>query len=126
MRPASRSIRNTVILMVCATALVGCGGVVRDPTEYGEVNSKGTGYYGNLMYGCTGVQPNDKGVYVDTRLGSADFCKCVFKGLKETVPFPDAKKFDQAQAKEDAGKITAPSNIAKVQENCGKDESGYN
>lgn len=125
MRSVSRPIRRMSILMVCAVALAGCGGVVRDPDKYGDINSKGEGFYGNLMYGCTGVQPNDEGQYENPTLGSEDFCKCVFKGLKETVTFEDTKKFDQAQAKEDAGDITVPSNIAKVQERCGESPKAF-
>ena len=125
MRPVSPYVRRLSVVLVCAVALVGCGGVVRDPTEYGDVNSEGEGYYGNLMYGCTGVQPNDDGKYEDPTLGSEAFCKCLFQGLKETVPWDDAKEFDQAQAKEDAGDITVPSNIAKVQQKCGDSTSSY-
>jgi hypothetical protein len=125
LRSVSRPIRRISVLIVCAVALAGCGGVVRDPKEYGDVNSEGEGFYGNLMYGCTGVQPNDDGKYENPTLGSEDFCTCVFKGLKETVSFEDTKKFDEAQAKEDAGEITVPDNIAKVQEKCGDDAAAF-
>lgn len=125
MRSVSRPIRRISLLLVCAVALAGCGGVVRDPKDYGEINSKGEGFYGNLMYGCTGVQPDDNGNYKNPKLGTEDFCKCVYKGLKQTVPFPDTKKFDEAQAKEDAGSITVPSNIANVQKKCGDDNGAY-
>jgi len=125
MRSVNPFVRRLSVVLVCAVALVGCGGVERDPTEYGGVNSDGDGYYGNLMYGCTGVEPNDQGKYVDVTLGSAAFCTCVFSGMKETVPWEDARDFDQAQAKETAGDITVPGNIAKVQQSCSDDESAY-
>jgi hypothetical protein len=127
MRSASRSIRRMSLLVVCAVALVGCGGQVRDPTEYGEVNSDGEGYYGNLMYGCTGVEPNEDGDYVDwdEDLGNPAFCECLFRGLKEKVPFDDAKKFDEDQAKAEPGELTVPNGIAAVRENCGEDAKFY-
>jgi len=121
MRSASRSIRRMSLLVVCAVALVGCGGQQRDPSEYGDVNSDGEGYYGNLMYGCTGVEPDDDGKYVNAELENEAFCKCLFNGLKETVPFQDAKKFDEAQAKAEPGELDVPNNIAKVQQKCGDD-----
>ena len=125
MRSASPHVRRLSVVLVCAVALVGCGGVERDPDKYGDINSKGDGYYGNLMYGCTGVEAGDDGGYADPTLGSRAFCTCLFRGLKETVNFEDAKRFDQQQAKESAGGISVPSNIAKVQETCGKDDSSF-
>jgi hypothetical protein len=125
MRSASRSIRRMSLLVVCAVALVGCGGQVRDPDEYGDVNSDGEGYYGNLMYGCTGDEPNDAGEYKDTGLGTPAYCECLFKGLKEKVPFADAKKFDEDQAKAEPGELTVPKNIASVRTACGEDDSAF-
>ncbi len=118
MRPARTTIRTVILVTACAIALSSCGGTVRDPNEYGDVTTDGSGYYGNLMYGCTGVEPED-GKYVDAQLGSVDYCNCIFDGLKETVPFPDAKAFDQKQATEKAGEIVIPTNIQAVQEKCG-------
>ena len=37
----------------------------RTPTSYGDVNTTNEGYYGNFMFGCTGVEANDDGKYVD-------------------------------------------------------------
>ena len=118
MRPARRTIRTVILVTACAIALSSCGGTVRDPNEYGDVTTDGTGYYGNLMYGCTGVEPTD-GKYVDVKLESVDYCNCIFDGLKETVPFSDAKAFDKKQATEKAGEIVIPNNIQTVQEKCG-------
>jgi hypothetical protein len=125
MRPTSRSVRRLSLLAVCAIALAGCGGQQADPKDYGEINDQGDGFYGNLMYGCTGVEPNDDGKYTGDTLAPADFCTCLWRGLEETVPFDDTKKFDEAQADAEAGEIEVPSNIAKVQQRCGEDPDSY-
>src|SRR5690349_9655667 len=104
MRPESRSVRTALLLIIGALALAGCTGAKPEPDSYGDVNTKGEGYYGNFMYGCTGVEPTD-GEYVDVKLESADFCRCVFDGLKEKVPFPDVKKFEEAQADAEPGEL---------------------
>ncbi|CAN5474134.1 hypothetical protein BH10ACT3_BH10ACT3_15340 [soil metagenome] len=125
MRSVRSSIRITMLSAVCALMLAACGGQVTQPKDYGEINSKGEGFYGNLMYGCTGVTPNDDGKYTNTELGDANYCQCLYRGLEQTVPFDDAKKFDEAQAKEDAGEITVPKNIAAVQTKCNEDTDSY-
>ena len=101
--------------------LVACTGGEAEPKDYGEVNTKGEGYYGNFMYGCTGVEPKD-GKYVDVKLESADFCRCVYDGLKEKVPFSDMQEFEKEQADAADGEIVIPKNIATVQDECA-DES---
>lgn len=126
MRPTTRTFRRLTVLAVCAVALAGCGGQVAAPKNYGEINDEGKDFYGNLMYGCTGVEPNDDGEYVDVELAQPDFCTCLYLGLEETVPFDDTKKFDEAQAEvEDGEEIEVPSNIAKVQSTCSDDVNAY-
>ena len=124
MRSQSRSVRSALILVVGALALVGCTGAQPDPKEYGSINDKGEGYYGNFMYGCTGVEPTD-GEYVDVKLESADFCTCVFRGLKETVNFDEMKEFEEAQAEAEPGELTIPKNIDKVRSRCAEDDTAY-
>jgi hypothetical protein len=119
MRPARSTFRTVILATACVLAVSSCGGTVADPKEYGDVNTENKGYYGNLMYGCTGVQAID-GEYSDVTLGSVEYCNCLFDGLKEKVPFPDAKAFDQYQATAKAGEITIPKNIKAVQEDCGQ------
>jgi len=108
-----------MLLVACALAISSCGGTVPDPKEYGDANTKNEGYYGNLMYGCTGVRANDAGNYVDVTLESTSYCKCLFAGLKETVPFAAARDFDKYQATAQPGEIKVPANIQAVQEKCG-------
>jgi hypothetical protein len=115
------TIRSVLASFAAATALMltACGGgQPATPDNYGEPNPDGDGYYGNFMYGCTGVLPTD-GAYVDVTLGSEAFCRCVYDGMVETVPFDEAKRFDDAQAESAPGDITIPANIAAVQEGCG-------
>jgi hypothetical protein len=108
-----------IALVIAALALVGCGGQASQPDSYGDANSEGEGFYGNFMYGCTGVMPVD-GEYRDSTLESQAFCRCVYDGMKETVPFDEAKAFDEAQAAAEPGtEISVPSNIAAVQQRCG-------
>jgi hypothetical protein len=108
-----------VVFVIAALVLVGCSGQASQPDSYGEANSEGEGFYGNFMYGCTGVMPVD-GEYPDPTLESQAFCRCVYDGMKETVPFEEAKAFDEAQAAAEPGtEISVPSNIAAVQQRCG-------
>lgn len=127
MRPSPHSVRSVVALAAAALLLAGCtAGQPRDPGEYGAVNGKNEGYYGNLMFGCTGVRANSDGEYVDVELESPDFCTCVFRGMKETVPFPDAKAFDEAQADaEDGETIDLPENINRVRTRCAENEAAF-
>ena len=133
MRSVPRSARALIIAVVASTAVLGCtGGQPPDPSSYGDINTDNDGYYGNLMFGCTGVQANDDGDY-DTsslpeadRLETPDFCTCVFRGMKETVPFADAEAFDQQQADTPEGEtIELPANINKVRTTCADDVDAY-
>ena len=118
MRPAKSTFRTLILVAACALVASSCGGTVADPKDYGDVNTENKGYYGNLMYGCTGVQAIN-GEYSDVTLESVDYCNCIFEGLKETVPFSDARDFDKYQATAKAGEIEIPKNIQAVQEKCG-------
>jgi hypothetical protein len=72
------------------------------------------------------VRANSDGKYVDVELESRDFCTCVFRGMKETVPFPDAKAFDEAQADaEDGEAIELPENINRVRTRCAENEAAF-
>jgi hypothetical protein len=127
MRFLPRPARVLMLTAVASMALMGCaGGQQRQPKEYGDINTKNEGYYGNLMFGCTGVEANDKGKYVDVKLETPDFCTCVFRGMKETVPFTDAEAFDEQQADAPEGTdIKLPANINKVRTTCAEDDSSY-
>lgn len=127
MRPVHRSARVLIVVIAASMALVGCtSGQKPEPDNYGEINTENEGYYGNLMFGCTGVEANDDGKYVDVKLENPDFCTCIFRGMKETVPFPDAKQFDEQQAEAEEGTtIELPANINKVRTTCAEDDSAY-
>lgn len=127
MRPSPHSVRSVAALAAAALVLAGCAaGQPRDPGEYGEINTNNEGYYGNLMFGCTGVRANAQGEYVDVELESPDFCTCVFRGMKETVPFPDAKDFDKAQADAEEGEtIELPENINRVRTKCAENDNAF-
>lgn len=120
MRPVTRAVRATCLVAVAAMSLVGCTGAQQQPREYGEVTEDGTGYFGNFMYGCTGVEePNGEGIYEDPTLASDEFCRCVFAGMKETVPFDDAKQFEEDQAETPEGEtIEVPRAIQAVMDSC--------
>jgi hypothetical protein len=127
MRRPSHTVRNVIVVALAAMALASCaGGQPPDPDNYGEINTDNEGYYGNLMFGCTGVQANDDGKYVDVKLESPDYCTCVYRGMKETVPFPEAKEFDEQQAEAEEGEtIELPDSIDKVRSSCGEDVDAY-
>ncbi|CAN5447555.1 hypothetical protein BH10ACT3_BH10ACT3_13500 [soil metagenome] len=120
MNTLARAAMKTAFVAIIAIVAGACGGGQEaPPDDYGEPNSDGKGYYGNFMYGCTGVQPVD-GKYPNPKLGTQQFCRCVYDGLTETVPFDQAKAFDEAQAKARPGEISVPANINRVQEKCGE------
>jgi hypothetical protein len=128
MRSPSRQARVLIVAVISSMALAGCtnGGQASQPKEYGDINTENEGYYGNLMFGCTGVEANDDGKYVDVELEQPDFCTCVFRGMKETVPFSDAQKFDEEQADAPEGSdIELPANIDKVRTACADDVDAY-
>lgn len=121
MRPLGSPRSLSLLLALIVMVVAGCGGTVRQPTSYGDVNSKGEGFYGNLMYGCTGVEPDEKGRYVNEKLSSSDYCKCLFEGLKNKVPFDEVRDFEQVQADAKAGtEPEVPKRIAQVREDCSK------
>lgn len=122
MRPVTRALRGLSLFAVAAVALAGCAGGQAQPREYGEVTTDGSGYYGNFMLGCTGVEPNDDGEYVDEELESQDYCRCVFEGLKDPgdgVPFAEMQEFEDAQADaEDGAEITVPADVRRIMDGC--------
>ena len=65
------------------------------------------------------------GTHIDVKLESADFCTCVFRGLKETVNFDEMKEFEEAQAEAEPGELTIPKNIDKVRSRCAEDDTSY-
>ena len=87
MNSVPRLSRLLVATAAAAISLAGCSGAQSDPTEYGSINDQNEGYYGNMMFGCTGVEANEDGEYVDETLEKPNFCRCVFRGMKETVPY---------------------------------------
>lgn len=109
---------TVVVAIAASVVLLGCTGQARQPDSYGEPNPTGEGFYGNFMFGCTGVEPVD-GDYEDPTLESQVFCRCVYDGMKETVPFPEAKAFDEAQAEVEPGEeLDIPRGIETVRERC--------
>lgn len=122
-RSSRRLARTSALAVVALFALAGCAPGQSQPTGYGDVNDKGEGYYGNFMFGCTGVEPTE-GKYVDVTLENPDFCRCVFEGLKEKVPFDDVKQFEEAQAEAESGAdIEIPANIEAVRKSCADEAS---
>ncbi len=124
MRSVPRSLRAVVLTVAFAVPLFGCTGQTPQPKEYGDINDEAEGYYGNFMFGCTGVEPTD-GEYVDVKLESPAFCTCVFRGLKETVPFPDMEDFEKAQEDAEPGELTIPKNINSVRQKCAEDDNAF-
>lgn len=120
MRPVTRAARGMILIAVAAIALAGCAGGQPQPKEYGEANTENDGYFGNFMLGCTGTEAVG-GKYDPDKIEfeSEDYCRCVFAGMKETVPFAEAKAFEEAQAEtEDGADITVPKNIRTVMDDC--------
>ena len=120
MRPVTRAARGMILLAVAAIALSGCAGGQPQPTEYGDANTENDGYFGNFMLGCTGIEA-EGGEYDPEKIEfeSEEYCRCVFAGMKETVPFAEAKAFEAAQAEAESGDdITVPKNIQAVMDDC--------
>lgn len=126
MNSVPRLSRLLVATAAAAISLAGCSGAQSDPTEYGSINDQNEGYYGNMMFGCTGVEANEDGEYVDETLEKPNFCRCVFRGMKETVPFGEARAFDEDQAAaQDGADISIPRKIDAVRAACATDVEAY-
>ncbi len=107
-RPSTRLL---VLPVVVALGLLTACGQQTQPTSYGD------DYESNFMFGCK----QQVKIPEDAEGGPQapeDYCKCVYKGLKDKVPFDDAKKFEDQQADEDAGQIKVPKNIQAVFDSC--------
>jgi len=126
MRPVTRAVRGLSVAAVAALALTSCAGGQPQPTGYGEPTRDGSGFYGNFMYGCTGVEPNEDGEYVDEELESQEFCRCVYEGLSDPgagVPFSEVRAFEEAQAEaEDGDDIEVPRDIQRIMDRCADGE----
>ncbi len=109
--------RVLLLALIAIPLAVGCG-VERQPTGYGD------DYRDNFMIGCTGADPDGEPVKSDqapdgVKLASKSDCECIYEGLEETVPFEDAKTFEEAQAEaEDGADIEVPKNIQSVFDGC--------
>ena len=110
-RSARRRLTVLAVVLAAAVPLAGCAGPTQ-PKEYGDA------YRANFMIGCTGVEPNEQGQFVDPDLGSVPYCECVYQGLVDTVPFADVEAFEKQQATEEAGQIVVPPNIQTVYDRC--------
>lgn len=124
---SARRLLSTALLGCVALVAAACGVGEPQPTEYGEVNDDNDGYYGNFMFGCTGVEANEDGEYVDWTLENPDFCTCVFRGLKEeNVPFAEMQEFEEAQAEAaDDEDIPLPENVDEIRITCGEDDAAF-
>jgi hypothetical protein len=121
MRPANRAARGLSLLVIAMVVLAGCAGGQPQPRGYGEPTTDGSGYFGNFMLGCTGVEPNEDGDYEDVRYESQEYCRCVFDGLSDPggVPFSEVQAFEDAQGEaDDPSEITVPRNIQRVMDGC--------
>jgi len=118
MRSSVRPLRAVVVLVVALLAVTGCVGLEPNPGNYGEVNPNNDGYYGTFMFGCTGVEANEDGEYVDWTLENPEFCTCVFEGLSERVPFSEMQALEEAQAEAEPGEFTLPRNVDSVRQSC--------
>lgn len=117
MRSSVRSLRAVVVLVAATLAVSGCVGTEPTFGGYGDVGDTG-GYYGTFMFGCTGVEPNEAGEYVNHTLESQEFCRCVFEGLSARVPFPEVQALEREQAEADSGEFTLPRSIDSVRQEC--------
>lgn len=118
MRSSVRPLRAVVVLVAALLAVTGCAGLEPNPTDYGEVNDNNDGYYGTFMFGCTGVEANEDGEYVDWTLENPEFCTCVFEGLSDRVPFSEMQALEEDQAEAEPGEFTLPRNVNSVREGC--------
>ncbi len=111
--PSKLGIGLVAVVAAVTMSLSACS-VNPQPTKYGD------DYKDNFMLGCTGVDPKtDEVPYGGELLASNKQCECVYNGLVEKVPFDEAKKFEEDQAKAASGAdIEVPDNIAKIFAGC--------
>jgi hypothetical protein len=116
-RPIARPGRVLAVALVASLAVLSsCGGVKTDPRDYGA------DYEANFMLGCTGIETSDSTSTIPEggeKLAPKSYCECVYKGLEQKVPFEEAKKFEDDQAKAESGQdIKVPKNIQAVFDGC--------
>jgi len=107
-RPSSTRMLLPLVASI-ALFLTGCG-QQQQPRDYDAA------YASNFKFGCQQQAASRGGPQAPQ-----DYCKCVLAGLKEKVPFDDAKKFEEKQAEAKSGTaITVPKNIQAVFTSCDK------
>jgi hypothetical protein len=106
--------RGTFVAAALSLTLVASAcGQQRQPTEYGK------DYRENFMLGCTGVEADGDLPPGGEKLASKSYCECVYDGLKDTVPFDEAREFEEQQAEAESGDdIEVPKNIQSVFDGC--------
>ena len=101
-----------VAIVVGMVLPLACG-VNPQPKEYGD------DYRANFMLGCTGREPNGDVPDGGEVLASKKVCACIYDGLEETVPFDEAKDFEDKQSKAESGAdIEVPKNIQSIIDGC--------
>ena len=109
----SRSLRSLLPALVLVVLFAAACTGQRTVEVYSDQYEK------NFMFGCHTQQsiPEDS---AGGPQASDDYCKCVYKGLKEKVPEAQVKEFEEKQAEEDAGEIEVPKPIKSVFDSCTK------
>jgi hypothetical protein len=105
-RPRPARLLLLPVVAAVAVFVTGCGAQTQ-PTSYDDA------YEANFTFGCKQQAADEGGPQAPE-----DYCKCVLDGLKDKVPFDDAKKFEEQQAEETAGDIKVPKNIQSVFDSC--------
>lgn len=113
-----RSMSRLFVAVAAAAALVltACAPGQAQPTDYGV---EGELFYDNFMIGCTEKEPDENGSFEHVDAEVFSFCECVFRGMKERIPFADAMAFEESMADiEEDDEFEVPQAILTIMNGC--------
>lgn len=113
-----RSMSRLFVVVAAAAALVltACAPGQAQPTDYGV---EGELFYDNFMIGCTEQEPDENGSFEHVDAEVFSFCECVFRGMKERIPFADAMAFEESMADIDEDEeFEVPQPILTIMNGC--------
>lgn len=119
--------QSRLVVVACAAIAIlvtACAPGQAQPTDYGL---EGELFYNNFMIGCTNTEPDEDGNFTEADAEELAFCGCLFKGLKDRVPFADAMSYEESMADiEEDESFEVPAQIMSVMNSCDNADGATN